>query len=307
VPIAVVVPTFSRPEHLLRCLRALERQTVEPAEVIVAGRDHDDATRAAVAELAGDRIRYLTVRFGAPQLAAMNAGVEAADAQIVAFTDDDAEPRPDWLARLEAHFADPAVGAVGGPDLVHLSGGVLEGSESRVGVVTWYGRTVGNHHLGVGAARPVDFLKGVNLSVRRALWDVDPRLQGEGIQMHWEMDLCLGIRRRGHRVVYDPAIVVDHHPAPRATTADTRWPRTARAVWSEAHNETLVLLNRTTGIRRLLALPYALLVGTAAAPGVLRATAKLARGHAEAFGVLATTIRGRAAALRTLRQPGRPA
>jgi GT2 family glycosyltransferase len=46
---------------------------------------------------------------------ARNAGAAAATGDIVAFTDDDCEPAPDWLTQLAAPFlADPALGLVGG-------------------------------------------------------------------------------------------------------------------------------------------------------------------------------------------------
>jgi GT2 family glycosyltransferase len=46
--------------------------------------------------------------------AARNAGVAVACAPIVAFTDDDCEPEPGWLAALLAAFVDPRVGGVSG-------------------------------------------------------------------------------------------------------------------------------------------------------------------------------------------------
>ena len=46
----------------------------------------------------------------------LNVGIGATIESIVAITDDDAEPRPDWLARLIGHFAVKSVGGVGGRD-----------------------------------------------------------------------------------------------------------------------------------------------------------------------------------------------
>jgi hypothetical protein len=97
---------------------------------------------------------------GAP---AVSAGLAAARGEIVAVTDDDAVPRPDWLAGIvERLEADPGLGGVGGRDWIHRGGEVWEGERTQVGMVRWYGRVVGDHHLGVGGARDVHLLKGVN-------------------------------------------------------------------------------------------------------------------------------------------------
>lgn len=34
-------------------------------------------------------------------------------------------------------------------------------------LVQWFGRVIGNHHLGTGGVREVDILKGVNMSFRQ--------------------------------------------------------------------------------------------------------------------------------------------
>lgn len=47
---------------------------------------------------------------------ARNAGLEAAEADIVAFTDDDCQPPDDWLASIRDHFeADPELVCLEGP------------------------------------------------------------------------------------------------------------------------------------------------------------------------------------------------
>ncbi len=303
--ISVVIPTYGRPNDLLRCLRALEGQEVAAREVIVVRRRDDGPTREALAGFNSRLPLKIEVVEARRQSVAMNAGVAAASSPIVALTDDDAIPRSGWIAGLEARHAEAAVGAAGGRDLVHTSTGTIDGQAHDVGLVRWYGRCVGNHHLGSGTVRDVDFLKGVNLSVRRELWELDERLQGSGIQMHWEMDVSLGIRRGGHRVIYDPALVVDHHPAPRVDSGDRRSLRTPAWVRNEAHNEALVLLKWLPLPRGLVALGYGLLVGTSAAPGLLRALAAVARRDLDTARCLPAALAGRVEAALTLVLAGR--
>ncbi|NBS60139.1 MAG: glycosyltransferase family 2 protein, partial [Betaproteobacteria bacterium] len=42
--LAVIVPSFRRPEGLARCLESLERQTRRPDDVVIGVREHDAPT-----------------------------------------------------------------------------------------------------------------------------------------------------------------------------------------------------------------------------------------------------------------------
>ena len=171
-------------------------------------RDDDDLSAAFLADRAGPfRVVRVTVPEGRPGfVAGLNAGLDASTGEVVCFTDDDAEPPPDWVSRIVADFeADPDIGALGGRDWVFHEGMLEDGSESTVGVVSPWGRTIGNHHLGVGPPRDVDVLKGVNLSLRGDLARsirFDTRLLGIATEHHSELHLCLAVKRRGLRVVY---------------------------------------------------------------------------------------------------------
>ena len=93
-------------------------------------------------------------------------GLVASRTPLVAFTDDDAIPRPDWIERLIEPFSNPAIGGVGGRDIIvadHLDSTKCSASEELVGIVTPWGRLIGNHHIGVGPVRYVDVLKGGHL------------------------------------------------------------------------------------------------------------------------------------------------
>ncbi|HEY6820956.1 MAG TPA: glycosyltransferase [Burkholderiales bacterium] len=77
--VTVVVPTCGRPALLQRCLDALARQTLDPCRMEVIVVDDSRARRGPAA--------------------ARNDGWRKARAPIVAFTDDDTEPAPDWLEK----------------------------------------------------------------------------------------------------------------------------------------------------------------------------------------------------------------
>lgn len=174
--VTVVVPTCGRPGLLARCLAALETQTLarDTYEVLVVD---DSAARSGPA-------------------AARNRGWRRARAGIVAFTDDDTEPRPDWLEQgLRAMAgADAAAGRI-----------VMPIPEPP----TDYERDA------QGLERS-EFVTA-NCFVRR---EVLERIGGfdEGFRMAWREDSDLHFRllRCGARIARAPLAVVVHpvRPAP---------------------------------------------------------------------------------------------
>jgi hypothetical protein len=218
--ITVIVPTYKRVADLDRCLKAIDLQSLPPAEVLITYRPEDEETCAylARAERPAPNARLLVCE--TPGVVyALNRAFDAVRTEFLAITDDDAEPRSDWLERIMANFAaDPQAAGVGGKDHIFCDGAWLEGEERVVGIVLWSGRIVGNHHIGVGPPRYVHALKGVNMSFRTgALGDLrlDRRLRGEGAQVGWELHLCFALMARGHKLIYDPAVIVEHFPGER--------------------------------------------------------------------------------------------
>lgn len=315
--VCVIVPSWRRAESLGRSLRAIGAQTRMPDEVIVGARANDDETLRAVESLARTfpaPLRCATTA-NAGVVAAMNVALGAcrADADVIALTDDDAEPRRDWLEQMIGTFADPCIGGAGGRDWQPYE----RSDRAVVGKVQWFGRTIGNHHLGAGPARDVDVLKGANCAYRAPLLRAtgfDTRLAGEGAQLFWELALCLPIRRAGWRLVYDPAITVEHHVEPRSDGDQLhRGAFVAEPLRDAAHNETLVLLEYLGGSARVAFALWALLAGTRHEPGLAQLPRLLLRGDAHAVArwraVLSGRLRGwrRWRAERTHPRPGVPA
>jgi GT2 family glycosyltransferase len=232
------------------------------------------------------------------QVAALNAAIAVAVGDIVAFTDDDAAPRPDWLARIEGHFRDdPAVGGVGGRDEVQPR----KSNERKqvVGRMQWFGRLIGNHHLGEGPPRAVDFLKGVNMSYRTSAirgLQFDERLLGRGAQVHNDMAFALAVGKRGWKILYDPAVIVDHFPGSRFDE-DARQAYSPLAAANAAHNETLIVLEHIGPIRGALFVIWSLLIGTRAVPGLLQYPRLLLIQRDTATNRLRSALRGRTAGL----------
>jgi GT2 family glycosyltransferase len=121
---SVVVPTYRRPDFLERCLGALVMQEFEPAayEIIVADDGPDVETREQVERWAAGTlgrppIRYVPVTGTQGPAGARNRGWRMAEGLVVAFTDDDTVPHPDWLAEGCRVFKPDVVAAAGRVDV----------------------------------------------------------------------------------------------------------------------------------------------------------------------------------------------
>ncbi|MEH2109605.1 glycosyltransferase family 2 protein [Nostoc sp.] len=270
----VLIPTYRRPQDLSRCLLALQEQTKPVDQVIVVVRDTDADTWQFLAQLNTDNLPLHTVKVTQPGVvAALNAGLAAVEGDIVSITDDDAAPHPDWLERIAAYFTcDSHLGGLGGRDWIHHGSKLEDESRPVVGQLQWFGRVIGNHHLGVGEPREVDILKGVNMSFRtQAIGQLrfDERMRGTGAQVHFEMAFTLTLKRAGWKIIYDPNVAVDHYPAQRFDE-DQRNNFNEIAFINLVHNETLVLLEHLPFIRRIVFLFWAVFVGTCDSLGLVQ-------------------------------------
>jgi glycosyltransferase involved in cell wall biosynthesis len=112
---SIVIPTRNRRASVLRALRAIERQDVDPArfEVLVVDNESTDDTGEAVRGHHGPLAVRLLEEPVPGRAAACNAGIAAARGRIVVLLDDDMEPATGWLgAHLRAHET-PGLAVVG--------------------------------------------------------------------------------------------------------------------------------------------------------------------------------------------------
>jgi glycosyltransferase involved in cell wall biosynthesis len=290
--IDVVVPSYGRPAALERCLVALHEQTVSPARVVVVIRADDRATRALL-DRAPHPVEVTTVQERGIA-AALRAGVALTNAEVVAFTDDDARPHPDWVARLGEWFVRADVDAVGGRDVQRDR--PADGTRV-VGRLHRWGRMTGEHHVGCGAPRDVDILKGVNLAVRADALGL-PRaglLEAAGNDPHNELVTLAWARRHGGRIVYDPDVLVDHDLAPRFGDSRLGGPADEPAVvYATAANRVIAACAVERG-RLPAQLAYGVLVGTRESPGLVRAAVAAVRKESMVVDRLRPSLRGQLA------------
>jgi hypothetical protein len=195
---------------------------------------------------------------------------------------------PDHKIVVDA-YDDPKVAGVGGRDLLqdHPEWRPKEPLAERVGIFTWYGRSIGNHHRGTGPARKVHVLKGCNCIYRGALLrriGFDERLRGAGAQVGWELSLAFDMRREGGELVYDPGIQVIHWVAPRHDSDSLhRGAFDPIGLRNMVYNEQLIFGTKAPPCLRLFYLIWTLAWGSRFAPGWVRALLLRSRGDKMAW------------------------
>lgn len=222
--ISVVVTACTPSDRLATLVRALCAQSRTPHEVIVVdNRPTAPGVRALVERLDLPLLRYVPEpRRGLSR--ARNAGLARATGELVAFTDDDVEVPPDWLAELAGPFADASVACVTGliaPTRVATRaerwfeefGGYGKGdrlcrftleSARREGL---YPYRAGRFGSGANAAFRRTALLAVG-GFEETLGAGTPARGGE------DLDIFLTVLRAGHTLVYQPAARLRHpsHP-----------------------------------------------------------------------------------------------
>ena len=175
----VVVPTHGRPQQLARCVAALEALDYprDRLEILVI-HDHDRAGPSV----------------------ARNRGIAAAGGEVVAFTDDDCEPSPDWLRLLaEAWQREPLRGY----------GGTVENALRHDLAAEVAQRIILAGYAHVNEPGDARFLTSNNLLFpTEALRD----LGGfeTSLRTSEDRDLCDRWRRSGRRLEHIPGAIVRH-------------------------------------------------------------------------------------------------
>jgi glycosyltransferase involved in cell wall biosynthesis len=205
VKFSAVIPTHNRKATLRQTLAALSAQDYSDYELIVVDDGSTDGTREMVAAEC-PHVRYLQQAQSGPATA-RNAGINAANGEIVAFTDDDCAPPTDWLTRLAQGYEHyPEVAGVGGS--LAAPAAIL-----HVNPFAQYEQYVTRmvYHAGdTEAIGAIECPAGgtANMSYRKAvLREVGGFNKHFPVAAGEDADLKLRICQGGHRLLYVPVYV----------------------------------------------------------------------------------------------------
>jgi len=228
--VSVVVLNRNGEHHLRRLLPALGATAYQDVELIVVDNGSSDAS-VSVVESWQSRfpVRLLANAQNASFSAANNQAVASSAGELVLFLNNDVEPvSGDWLGHLVETVSQPGVSAAGArliyprhsgdvragmqfADLTLQHGGVH--FRMRDGVPIAVPSGAGQDALSPWASevRDVPALSAACLLVRRAALEAAGGFSAGYEYGQEDVDLCLRLRDRGGRLVYDGRAALWHH------------------------------------------------------------------------------------------------
>lgn len=198
--VSVVVPVHNEAHVLPDCLQGLFRQSYprDDFEVIVVDNGSTDGTRQII-----DRypVRSREETSTQSSYAARNEGIRAAQGEIIAFTDADCVPHPNWLEAGVKSFRDPSVGGVAGRI---ISGTPSNDVEAELRRRDWLEETATLEHSFL------PYPQTANAFYRRSVFDTigdfeETWVSGGDADLAWRMQLETPLA-----LAHEPSAVVEH-------------------------------------------------------------------------------------------------
>ncbi len=208
---SVVIPTFERPDTLLRVLDALGSQAGPPDfEAVVVDDGSRDSTQ--------DRLRALSPAYplrvfrqeNSGPAAARNRGVEEAKGKWILFLGDDTVPEAELLAVHARTHSEPR------PHPVAVLGYTTWPRDRRVSPflhhINEYGLQFGYGLIEDPESVPFNFFYTSNISLPRALLRAAGLFDTTFPHAAWEdIEIAYRMMRMGMKILYRPAAVARHY------------------------------------------------------------------------------------------------
>lgn len=213
--VSIVIPNWNGANFLPACLDALRGQTYPRVEVIVADNASTDGSRVL---LSADypEVRLVALPENRGFTGACNAGMQAANGEIVILLNNDTEVKPDWVEQVVAAFdRHPEAGLVASKmllfdrrDTLHTAGDyyTVDGRAGNRGVWQPDGPAYNREEYVFSAC-------GGSSAYRREMLDEVGLLDDDFFFSMEDIDLAWRAQLAGWRCVYAPQAVVYHHLA----------------------------------------------------------------------------------------------
>jgi glycosyltransferase involved in cell wall biosynthesis len=208
--VSVIISASNPGQDLKNCLAACLMQNYTNFEILALP-DSDEAS--ILNQFVGHPKIKLIATGAVDRLAKRNLGAELADGQLLAFIDDNAFPRYDWMRTAVSTLGQKDVGAVTGPSLTpgesclheriggHIAASLLVSGRNR-------------HRFLIHKYRQIDDALPNNFFIQTKLFETTGGFSRKYRPGEMKI-LCEAVRATGTRhVVYDPHLIVEQRRLP---------------------------------------------------------------------------------------------
>jgi O-antigen biosynthesis protein len=227
--VSVIIPNRDAPEMLARCVESLAKSSYANYELwIVENGSTRPETHAYYRQLEKQpHVRILEWTKPFNYAAVNNFAALHARGELLLFLNNDTEAvNPDWLEQLVRHGIQPGVGAVGAK--LYFADDTIQ----HAGIVIGMGGVAGHSHhsyprSATGYMQRLRFAQNVSAVTAACLLcraTVFREVGGfdEGFVLAFnDVDLCLQILQRGHRIVWTPNAELYHYESKTRGYEDT--------------------------------------------------------------------------------------
>lgn len=280
INLSVVIPVYNGETDLPDLIECLRSQTypADQVEYLLVDNNSQDNSVSIVQELARSstiNIRSLSENNIQSSYAARNAGIRVATSDIIAFTDMDCRPEPQWLEQLIQPFSNPDIGLVAGEIIALPSQNLLEKYADKQETLSQK-HTLNNSFLPYGQT--------ANLAIRRSIFSqvglFRPYLTTGG-----DADMCWRIQQQtNYQLELASQAIVKHRHRSTLKALKSQWRR---------YGESNRYLHELHGINLMASLTpsdYVYRLGRWVLKELPLGTVKLLTGKAEIVDLISTPI-----------------
>ena len=211
--VSIIIPAYNQAHYTYSCVRSIIENTGSvPYEIIVMDDNSPDESAKQLDRVIHG-IRFVSNDENLGFLRNCNKGASFAAGRYLFFLNNDTQVQPGWLENLVSLMeSDPSIG-MSGSKLVYPDGRLQE-----AGGIIWndasgwnYGRLDDPSKPEYNYVKDADYISGAAIMIRTELWREIGGFDERFVPAYYEdTDLAFEVRKRGKRVVYQPASVVVH-------------------------------------------------------------------------------------------------
>jgi GT2 family glycosyltransferase/glycosyltransferase involved in cell wall biosynthesis/tetratricopeptide (TPR) repeat protein len=210
---SIIIPVFNQVNYTKQCIDRISTNTPRPFEIIVVNNGSTDGTKEYLDSLQSSEFKIQHLNENTGFVNACNEGAKIASGEYLVFLNNDTLPEDGWLeALISAIEKMPSVGAVGAK-LVYPDGKLQEaGSLVFSDSTPWnYGKGDDPEKPQYNYIRETPYSSAACLLIRRKLFEQIGGFDQRYSPAYWEdVDLAFEVRKRGSKVIYQPAARIVH-------------------------------------------------------------------------------------------------